>query len=279
MDNMNKPLITKKDLIGVNLRGYGETSTLNYERFEALALVWILAPILKKLYVTKEDRVRALKRHLEFYNSNGWGNPPIYGTIIALEEKNAMGIDVEDSINSIKVGLMGPFAGIGDSLIGATFRPLLSGITAAIALQTESILGAILFLVIYNGLQISWRWWSLNYGYKFGTNMLKDIKETNILQKITEGSAIMGLMVLGVLIFEWVPIKTGINFVSGPKEMSLQDILNGIMPGLLPLLATMGISWLLRKKFSALKVIGCIFVFAFVIAIMNHFLGIQILVS
>lgn len=133
--------VTKKDLHKVYFRSFFENSSINYERFQSLGFLFALQPILRKLYEKDEDYVRAAKRHMEMYNCTEYMVNPILGATIALEEQNAnmlqQGIptqELEKSINSLKVGLMGPLAGIGDSLIWATVRPILAFATISCTL-------------------------------------------------------------------------------------------------------------------------------------------------
>lgn len=257
--------ITQKEIKSVLWRSLFEMASINYERFQALGFLYAITPVIKKLYPDKERRVAAMKRHMEMYNSHPWMISPILGTTIALEEKNANGGNTEEAINNVKVGLMGPFAGIGDSLFWGTIRPILAGIGASLALQ-GSIFGPILFLILWNIVNFGIRYYTLKYGYKAGMAMLKDMKKTNIIQKVSEGASVLGLMVLGVLVAQWVTVKTPISFTAGKQVMKLQDILDGIVPSLLPLISTFILVRLLRKKVTPNKLIIGIFVVALVLS-------------
>lgn len=260
--------VTKKEMKSVFWRSLFEMASINYERFQSLGFLFAMTPVIKKLYPDKEQRIAAMKRHSEMYNSHPWMISPILGTTIALEEKNANGGNTVDAINSVKVGLMGPFAGIGDSLFWGTLRPLLAGLGAALALQ-GSIFGPIVFLVLWNICNFGIRYYTLHYGYKAGMNMLKDMKKTNIVQKVSEGASVLGLMVLGVLVAQWITIKTPISFTAGKTVMKLQDVLDSVMPSMLPLIATFSIVKLLRKKITPNKLIIGIFAVALVLSLLG----------
>lgn len=260
--------ITNKEIKQVFWRSLFEMSSINYERFQALGFLYSITPVLKKLYPDKQKLSAAMKRHMEMYNSHPWMINPILGTTIALEEKNANGTNTEAAINNVKVGLMGPFAGIGDSLFWGTLRPILAGIGAALALQ-GSYMGPVLFLILWNICNFGFRYFSLTYGYKTGMNMLKDMKKTNIVKKISEGASVLGLMVLGVLVAQWINIKTPIEFKTGETVMKLQEILNGIMPSMLPLIATFILIFLLRKKITPNKLVLGIFAAALVLSLIG----------
>ncbi|WP_027417211.1 PTS system mannose/fructose/sorbose family transporter subunit IID [Aneurinibacillus terranovensis] len=259
---MDENKVTPKELKSMFWRSFFVMATINYERFQSLGFTFVLAPILKKFYKTDSERAEALKRHMKMYNSNPFMANPILGTVVALEEKNAAGEDVADSINSIKVGLMGPFAGIGDSLFWGTIRPILAGIAAGLALN-GSILGPILFLILWNIFNFGFRYYSLNYGYKMGIGMLKNIRESNLVQKISEGASVVGLMVLGVLVASWIRIETPLQFHAGKQVMKVQEILDGIVPSMLPLIATLLLVYFLKKGTKPNTLLLWIFIISF----------------
>mgnify|MGYP003883278539 FL=1 len=161
---------------------------------------------------------------------------------------------------------MGPFAGIGDSLFWGTIRPILLGIGASFALQ-GSIIGPILFLVLWNILNFGFRYYSLMYGYKTGVNMLRDLKQTNIVQKISEGASVLGLIVLGVLVASWVSISTPLSIATGESTIQVQEVLDSIMPSMLPLIATMIMVFFLRKGTRPNTILLGIFIISFIASI------------
>lgn len=260
--------ITEKDMKSVYWRSMFEMASINYERFQSLGFLYAMTPVIKKLYPEKEDRADAMQRHMRMYNSHPWMISPILGVTIALEEKNASGEDTTQAIDSMKVGLMGPFAGIGDSLFWGTLRPLLAGFGASFALQ-GNVLGPILFLAIWNVINFGFRHYSLKYGYEKGINMVADMKSSNLLRKVTDGASVLGLMILGVLVAQWVNVQTPIQWTTGEEVMALQDVLDDIMPGLLNLLLTMGIVKLLRKEITPNKLILGIFILALILSLLG----------
>lgn len=264
--------VGKKELISMWWRSLFIMSTINYERFQAMGFAYAMLPVLRKLYHKKEDMSKALQRHMRMFNTNPYFVNPILGVTAALEEVNASGKDMDDAINGVKVALMGPFAGIGDSLFDGTIRNILQAIGASFAVR-GSIFGPIFFLLAWNGIQLSFRYWGTFYGYKAGLGMLKDIKESNILNKITKGAGVIGLIVLGVLVASWISMSTPIAMnIGGEEPLMLQDVLDSILPGLMPLALTMLIARLLSKNVKVNYIIFSIFVFAFV-AVYTGFLA------
>ncbi|MCJ7843110.1 PTS system mannose/fructose/sorbose family transporter subunit IID [Lederbergia sp. NSJ-179] len=256
------PEITKKDMRKVFWRSLFIKSTINYERFQAQGYAFAMIPVIKKLYKTTEDRAAALKRHLEMFNSHPWMANPVLGVTIVMEEQNAKGNKMEQAINNIKVGLMGPLAGIGDSLFWGTIRPILASVGATMAVQ-GSIVGPILFLVLWNILNFGFRYGSLVYGRKTGISFLKQMKESNIVQKIQEGASVLGLLVLGVLVASWVNISTPLKYKIGEEETAVQDVLDSILPSMLPLIATLIVIFCIKRGVSLNKILLGIFALAF----------------
>ncbi len=276
---MAKVTINKSDINSVYWRSFYDMASINYERFQSLGYLFSLQKVLKKLYGDdKEKMTRACQRHLEMFNTMPLFIPMILGTTLAIEEQVANaepGVDtseLEESVNNIKIGLMGPFAGIGDSLGWATIRPILASIGAAMALE-GSIIGPIFFLVTWNIFNFGFRYVTLKIGYEQGTNILSDMKTTNIVDKISTGASVMGLTVLGVLVASWVNFKTKLEVVvdspDGPVITNIQAVLDGLIPGLLGLGLTMLLVWLMKKKFTTIKLIGLIFLAALVLSYFN----------
>lgn len=260
--------VTQKEMRSVFWRSLFEMAAINYERFQSLGFLFAMTPVIKKLYPDKERRSAAMKRHMAMFNTNPALMNPIVGVAIAMEEKNANGEDTADAINNVKVGLMGPFAGIGDSLFDGTLRPIFAGLGAALALQ-GSYFGPILFLLLWNVVYFGVRYFSIPYAYRAGVGMLQEAKKTNILQKVSDGAAVLGLMVLGVLVCDWITIKTPVVFNAGQTVIKLQAVLDGIVPGLMPLLAFIVLVVLLRKRISPNKLIIGVFVVALLLSLVK----------
>ena len=276
---MAKVQITKSDLHSVYLRSMLLQISINYERFQAIGYLFSLAKVLKKLHGDNKERLtRAMQRHLEMFNTMPYLSQPIMGTSVAIEEQIANTEDeetvfeLEESVRNVKVGLMGPLAGIGDSIGWMTMRPILASIGAAMALD-GLVIGPIFFYVVWNIFNIVFKYAGLMVGYNQGTKILSDIKTTNIIEKVTNGASVLGLMVLGVLVAKWINVRTLLEIVvegpDGPVITNIQSVLDGLIPGLLGLGLTMFLVWLLRRKWTSLKVIGLIFILAFVFSFLK----------
>ena len=256
--------LTKSDLTNIYIRSNFHQGSWNFERMQALGYCFAMIPAIKRLY-TGEERKKALKRHLEFFNTQPFVTAPILGVTAAMEEQKANGAPIEDgAINGVKIGLMGPLAGVGDPIFWGTLRPVAAALGATIAL-TGNILGPVLFFVLFNAIRLGIRWWGVSYGYKKGTTIVSDMAGGR-LQKLTEGASILGLFVMGALVNRWTTINVPLVVSTITQQdgttvtTTVQSILDQLLPGLLPLLCTFACMKLLKKKVSAIWIIFGIFI-------------------
>lgn len=262
--------ITKKDLMKVFWRSFTMEWSWNYERQANMSYTYAMIPIINKLYKTTKDKSDALKRHLEFFNTTPHISTLMLGISTAMEESNAKsdGFDTS-SINNVKVGLMGPLAGIGDSFFWGTLRVIATGIGTSLALQ-GNILGPILFLLVFNVPHILVRYLFMFWGYKLGAGVLDKIQKSGLMESLTYGAAILGLMVIGGMTAEMVAVNIPLSIGSGDSAMPVADILNGIVPGILSLGFTGFIYTLLSKGFKT----STILVIIALIGILGAFFGV-----
>ncbi|MBD1227299.1 PTS mannose transporter subunit IID [Xenorhabdus griffiniae] len=269
--NMGQKKLTQSDIRGVFLRSNLFQGSWNFERMQALGFCFSMIPAIRRLYPENtEERKQALKRHMEFFNTHPYVAAPILGVTMAMEEQRANGANIDDgAINGIKVGLMGPLAGVGDPIFWGTVRPVFAALGAGIAMS-GSLLGPVLFFILFNLVRLLTRYLGVAYGYKKGLDIVKDMGG-GFLQKMTEGASILGLFVMGALVNKWtkVNIPLVVSEVPDPitgemKVTTVQTILDQLMPGLMPLLLTFGCMWLLRKKVNPLWIIVGFFVLGIV---------------
>jgi PTS system sorbose-specific IID component len=203
---MEQKKITQGDLVSMFLRSNLQQASFNFERIHGLGFCYDMIPAIKRLYPLKEDQVAALKRHLVFFNTTPAVCGPVIGVTAAMEEARANGAAIDDgAINGIKVGLMGPLAGVGDPLVWGTLRPITAALGASLALS-GNILGPLLFFFIFNAVRLAMKWYGLQLGFRKGVNIVSDMGG-NLLQKLTEGASILGLFVMGVLVTKWTTIN------------------------------------------------------------------------
>lgn len=236
-----------------------------YERMQNVGFAYQMVPALKKLYPDKEEASRALKRHLAIFNTTPCVVPFITGASIAMEEKfkkareNGEECD-EESINAVKTALMGPLAGIGDSFFWGTLRIIAAGIGASLAAQ-GSILGAVLFFLMYNIPQLFVRYQGLKLGYKSGVSFLENMSQGGVIALLTEVAKILGLVVVGSMCASMVALSTPLVISMDGADVVIQDIFNSILPNILPLGLTFVIYKLLQKGIKTTTVLWGIILF------------------
>ena len=261
MTEQTKLELTKKDIRSTYWRSTFLLGSFNFERMQAMGFCVSMIPTIKRLYSKKEDQAAALKRHLEFFNTQPWVASPIIGVTAAMEQERANGAkDIDDAaISGVKVGLMGPLAGVGDPIFWGTLRPVLAALGAGIAL-TGSIIGPIIFFVAFNALRLLTHWYGVRYGYEKGTELVDNIGG-NKMRYLTEGSSVLGLLVMGALVAKWTTVNMPLvlsEYVNAQGEIvvtTVQSILDSLMPSIVPLLMTFACMYFLRKGVNPLIII------------------------
>lgn len=223
-------------------------SCYNYERLQAGAFALAMSPILKKLYSKKEDIAAGLKRHMSFFNTEPNVGAIVHGITIAMEEERANGAPIsDDGINSVKTGLMGPMAGVGDTITQGIITPLLLAIGISLA-KEGNLMGPILYTVLISICIIGIGYFMWNQGYSLGKKAVEKILEGGLINKLISAASIMGCMVLGALTAQYVSVSTPLVVTIGETALKLQpDVFDKILPGLLPLLVTLFTLKLVKK--------------------------------
>jgi mannose/fructose/sorbose-specific phosphotransferase system IID component len=244
----------------------------NYERLQGTAFAQAMTPIIRKLYKDPEEIKAALKRHLVFFNTEPNVGGVIHGAVIAMEEQRANGAPIDDDdINGVKSGLMGPLAGVGDSISQGTITPILLSIGIGLA-ATGNILGPILYLVFEVGIMLALAYYMWMQGYDRGREGVTAMLRSGMLDRVLTGAGVLGNMVMGALTYQFVHIYLTLHFtfdVGNGKvnNIDVTTILNSIMPGLLPLAFTLLTWWLLaRRRISPLWLLLIYIVIAMVAA-------------
>jgi len=253
---MTERVITKKELMSVFVRQFFLQSSWNFERMQAAGYMTTLLPALRKLYKDDEEGLRkAATRNLEFFNTQPYLAAPIFGVALAMEERMATHGDVDGAaITAVKVGTMGPFAGVGDSLFWFTIRPICLGIGISLA-EGGNILGPIVFLLIFNVFHLATRWYGVMEGYKLGVSFMSRLAEEGIVQRVTETASVLGLMVLGVMIASMVNVPFIFSIGTGDAARTFMSIADSIVPKILSLGLTFLLSFFLRKGVTPIRIL------------------------
>lgn len=250
----------------------GNLSSMSFEWLESFGFAMSMAPVIKKLYGgNKEEEIAALKRHSVFYNTEPQLGAIVNGIMCGLEEERANGAAIDDEImNGIKIGLMGPLAGIGDAMIPGMYIPLLLSIAIGLS-QGGSVLGPIFYMVTYLSTITGLSYFVFMKGYKLGTKSVELIVGEQA-KRAREAFNLLGSIVVGGVAASYVGLNTSWKISQAGKEVVINDVLNGIFPKLLPLLLVI-FCWFLmsKKKMSPLKVMGILVVLAIIGVLVKFF--------
>lgn len=242
MNNQN--VVTKKDINKSFCRWWMHgQDAWNYEKMQGLGYAYSMIPVLRKIYQDDEDGMYlAVKNHMQFFNCGFYTATLIMGATIGIEEeKKQEGAEV---VTAIKTGLMGPLAGVSDTLFQAIIKTIFGAIAAYMALEGSSV--GIWLWIIANIVKIVVSFQFMHVGYRQGVKLVTTMGSQ--LKKITECANILGLTVIGALIPSVVKANVPYVFKNGSVELELQSILDKVMPSLLPVLIVFIIYWLLGKK-------------------------------
>lgn len=260
MADEKKKLIPKKVLIRSWLIWESFPQTCyNYERMMGQAVAHVFAPIIKYFYKKNpEKRKEVMKREIEFFNVHVEFGACILGMAIAMEEQKALGEDIPpEFITNIKTSLMGPLAGVGDTIWQGVVIPILLAICIDITRSGQgNIWGSILYTVLIIAGAHILSYANFMFGYRAGSDAIVDFLEKGILKNLLKGASVMGCMVMGGLIVNYVTCICGIEVVSSTSVFNFQkDFFDTVMPNILPLGVTMGVYALLKKRWSSIKII------------------------
>ncbi|WP_027108987.1 PTS system mannose/fructose/sorbose family transporter subunit IID [Lacticigenium naphthae] len=249
-DPSTEKVLTKKDLNKMVWRSLLLQSSFNYERMQGGGWTYSLIPGLKKIHTNDHDLSNALQDHMQFFNTHPFLITFVQGVILAMEENK----EKRETIRGIKVALMGPLGGIGDALFWLTLLPITGGIAASLSAE-GNVAGPIIFLVAFNLVHFFLRFFLMHYGYGMGTRAITVLKEGT--KKVSRAASIVGMMVVGALVASYINLSLNWTIQAGEIPVDIQgEVIDAIMPGLLPLLYTMLCYWLLKKGRSPLTLIG-----------------------
>ena len=242
------------------LRQFTSQCSQSYDKMMAMGFMYTIQKPLRKIYPNDDDYYAALDRHTEFFNITPHVLPFVAGLTVSMEEQAAADKNFDtSSINAMKVGLMGPLAGVGDPICWGTLRPVLAALGAGIAL-TGSIMGPLIFFLVFNAIRLATNWYGVMYGYSKGTELVDEMGG-NKMRFLTEGSSVLGLLVMGALVAKWTTVNMPLvlssytNSAGEQVTTTVQTILDSLMPGIVPLLMTFACMWLLRKNVNPLIII------------------------
>lgn len=245
IDRKEGATLTNKDLNKMVWRSLFLQGSFNYERMQAGGWLFSILPGLKKIHTNKDDLSASMKHNLEFFNTHPFLITFVMGIVLSFEQKKA---DIQ-TIRAMRVAAMGPLGGIGDAIFWFTLLPIAAGIGANLSLS-GSIMGPIIFLVLFNVVQFALRFGLMHWSYKVGLEGVKTV--TKYAKEFTRSATILGVIVVGALIASYVGVPITAEIPNGESVIVVQEILDGIMPCLLPLGLTFGLYGLVKKGASPL---------------------------
>lgn len=264
--------LTKKELWKVFLHQLTIRGANNYERQQNAGFTEAMMPVIEKYYEDPEAKKEAYARHMEYFLTNDITSAIPVGVAAAMEGRYATEGDIDpDSINAVKTALMGPLAGLGDSLLNGTARPILAGLAISFITSGLGWFGPIFFIFGMALVSLGVRYLGVFQGYKQGVKFVEAIQTSGLISKISDLAAIAAYTIVGGFIPALVVITIPLEYVSGDTVLSIQETLDGLMPGVLGLLYTGLMYWLIsKKKISAIKLI----LVTMVVGIAGTYLGI-----
>jgi mannose/fructose/N-acetylgalactosamine-specific phosphotransferase system component IID/mannose/fructose/N-acetylgalactosamine-specific phosphotransferase system component IIC len=271
-----KHILTNSDLNKAFINWtFHAQSCYNYERMMGFGFLHSMVPVFKKLYKNdKEGMAEAMQRHTGFFNTAPQFGAIIPGLTIAMEEQKFQGAsEIDESmITAVKTSLMGPLAGIGDTITQGVIVPILLAFFIGMSIK-GNIAGPILYSISVTVIIVGMSYWLFRLGYNKGSEAIAQLLESGLINKVIDAAKVMGCIVIGGLVASYVSMKTGITVKMGDSTFKLQESLfDVILPGMLPLLLTLGCYKLIDKKVSTTKVMLLLIVVA-IIGGMTHILA------
>lgn len=243
--------------------------SFNSVKMQGQGFAYTMIPAINECYKDDEkERVEALKRSNEFFNCHASLAGFIYGLVYAMERDKAKKNAVDGAtITNVKTALMGPLAGIGDSLFFNTIRVIAASIAVSLC-ATGSLAGVLLFILLYGGVSLVVKYVLIHIGYSLGSSFIEKVFNSGLLEIVTKAASTLGLVMVGSMVASMVSIKLGAVWNFGGTEVVIQDVLDSIMPGILSLAVTFGVVKLLKKGYNAaILVVGLLVICVLLAAI------------
>lgn len=252
---------------------YGHLTCFSQEHMQTFGYLCSMLPIVEELYDTEEEKKEALQTYTAFFNTEPQLGTVVVGVTAGLEEAKANGENIDgEMINGIRAGLMGPIAGIGDSLIVGTLIPILLGIALGLS-NNGSPIGAIFYIVTWNIIMTLGMKFLYFKGYELGGKAVEMIVGEKA-NAIRESVIMLGTIVIGAVAASWINITTSFSMLNseGGVIIDLQKTLDSVFPKLLPLITVIFCWWLMsKKKVSPTVVMLILVVIAFIGVLIGFF--------
>lgn len=240
-------------------------------RQHAIGFVYSIAPALDRYYPEKsEEKKQALVRHTQFFNITSILSTLVMGIVASMERENSQNEAFdEQSIVALKVALMGPLSGIGDSIFIGVVRVIAAGVAINLA-STGSLLGPILFMLIYNVPATILRYYLTYIGFSSGSDFISRMYKNGTMAVLTKTASILGLIMVGAMTATTVTFTSAITIsVAEGDPIQLQTYLDAIFKGLVPISLTLFCKFLMDKKVNVNLIMVGVLVLAIVLAVLG----------
>ncbi|GAB1611918.1 MULTISPECIES: PTS system mannose/fructose/sorbose family transporter subunit IID [Mammaliicoccus] len=255
--------LTQKDFNQINRRSLLFYQLgWNYERMQGSGYLFIILPQLRKIYGDDSPELKEMmKIHSQFFNTSNFFNTIITGIDLAMEEEEQY--KAKDTVKGMKVGLMGSFAAVGDSLF-ASLIPTIFGALAGNMAQQGNPVGALIWIFATVAIVI-FRWKQLGYAYKEGVSLVTTMQHR--LETLTNAATLLGVFMVGALVASIVKVEFAWKPTIGDVTIDIQENVDMILPKLLPLIIALSIYWLLgRKHMNATRAIFIVLIVSIILS-------------
>lgn len=255
--------LTQKDFNQINRRSLLFYQLgWNYERMQGSGYLFIILPQLRKIYGDDSPELKEMmKIHSQFFNTSNFFNTIITGIDLAMEEEEQY--KAKDTVKGMKVGLMGSFAAVGDSLF-ASLIPTIFGALAGNMAQQGNPVGALIWIFATIAIVI-FRWKQLGYAYKEGVSLVTTMQHR--LETLTNAATLLGVFMVGALVASIVKVEFAWKPTIGDVTIDIQENVDMILPKLLPLIIALSIYWLLgRKHMNATRAIFIVLIVSIILS-------------
>ena len=259
--NLDKKTLNKMVWRSLNLQG-----SFNYERMQANGWLYGILPGLLAIHGEgSEDLKLSMAHNLEFFNTHPFLVTFVMGIVLSLEQQKA---DI-GTIRAVRVAAMGPLGGIGDAIFWFTLVPIAAGICSNMAIQ-GSIMGPIMFLLIFNIVQFAVRFFLMHWSYNLGTKAIELL--TSNAKEFTRAASLLGVFIVGALTSNYGGTTINMVIENGESPIVIQSILDGVLPKMIPLALTLGLYFLMKTKgWTPVKCIAALLVLGLVGAFFGIF--------
>lgn len=246
----------KKMLRSVYLRSFTLYTSVTPSKQGASGFCYSMMPFIDRFYTDLEDKKAALVRHMAYFNTTVPMSSFIMGLCGAMEKENSERDDFDvSSINPIKASLMGPLAGIGDSIFWGVWRVICAGIAISMA-QAGNVLSPLVFLLLFNIPTNIVRYYGTFLGYTLGSKYIERLYQDGLINILTKTASILGLVMVGGMCSQMVKFQSIVSMsMEGQEVFSLQNMLDQLFVGLVPLGLTLFCFYLLSKKKTSINVL------------------------